>query len=159
MAHAETEWPPAPDALDEGILRSHVGFQVHNARRAIRRALRRLEDVAPDAALPGGSFSALELIGRNRGIAPHALAERLFLDAPKVTVLLRRLAEEGLVERSRSARDRRRAEVRLTLAGAERLERARRFSEMQEARIARALSAGERARLLELLGKLQDALR
>jgi len=159
MAHAETEWPPAPDALDEGILRSHVGFQVHNARRAIRRALRRLEDVAPGAALPGGSFSALELIGRNRGIAPRALAERLFLDAPQVTVLLRRLAEEGLVERSCSARDRRRAELRLTLAGAERLERARRFSEMQEARIARTLSDAERARLLELLGKLQDALR
>jgi DNA-binding MarR family transcriptional regulator len=159
MAHADTEWPAAPDALDEGNLRSHVGFQVHNARRAIRRALRRLEDAAPGAALPGGSFSALELIGRNGGIAPHALAERLFLDAPKVTVLLRRLAEEGLVERSPSARDRRRAELRLTLAGLERLERARRFSDMQEARIARALSPAERARLLELLGKLQDTLR
>jgi DNA-binding MarR family transcriptional regulator len=159
MAHADTEWPAAPDALDEGILRSHVGFQVHNARRAIRRALRRLQDGAPGATLPGGSFSALELIGRNRGIAPHALAERLFLDAPKVTLLLRRLAEEGLIERSRSARDRRRAELRLTHAGAERLERARRFSEMQEGRIAQALSDAERARLLELLGKLQDALR
>jgi DNA-binding MarR family transcriptional regulator len=159
MAHSDAERLAGPGVLDEGILRSHVDFQVHNARRAIRRALRRVDDGTPGAALPGGSFSALELIGRNRGIAPHALAERLFLDAPKVTLLLRRLTAEGLVERSRSARDRRRAELRLTPAGAERLEGARRFSALQEARIARALSAVERARLLDLLGKLQDGLR
>ena len=159
MVLSDAERLAGPETLDEGILRSHVGFQVHNARRAIRRALRRVEDEAPEAALPGGSFSALELIARNRGIAPQALAERLFLDAPKVTVLLRRLTGEGLVERSRSARDGRRAELRLTPVGAERLEGARRFSELQEARIARALSAAERARLLDLLGKLQDGLR
>ena len=159
MAHSEAERVAQPNAPDEGILRSHVGFQIHNTRRAIRRALRRLHDGAPGAALPGGSFSALELIGRNRGIAAHVLSERLFLDAPKVTLLLRRLAAEGLVERSRSARDRRQAELRLTPAGAERLEGARRFSALQEARIARALSDAERARLLELLGKLQDGLR
>jgi len=145
--------------FDEGMLGDHVGFRVHIARRAVRRALRDQANRQPGDALPSGSVSMLELICRNPGIGPNALAEILFLDPPKVTVLLRQLTAAGLVDRVSSAADGRKFELNLTEAGRERLETARRFGEVQERRIAKGLSARERAELNRLLRKLQETLR
>jgi DNA-binding MarR family transcriptional regulator len=141
------------------MLRDHVGFRVHIARRAVRRALRDHSAGGPRDALPSGSVSLLELICHNPGIGPQSLAEILFLDAPKVTVLLRQLTAAGLVDRAPSAVDGRKSELTLTPAGRERLEAARQFGEFQERRIAQGLSAGERAQLSRLLRKLQETLR
>jgi DNA-binding MarR family transcriptional regulator len=146
-------------AFDEGMLRDHVGFRVHIARRAVRRVLRDQSKRPAGEALPSGSVSLLELICRNPGIGPNALAEILFLDPPKVTVLLRHLTTAGLVDRVASTADGRKFELNLTPAGRERLEAARQFGEAQERRIAQGLSAGERAELNRLLRKLQETLR
>lgn len=145
--------------FDEGMLRDHVGFRVHIARRAVRRALRDEATRQPADALPSGSVSMLELICRNPGIGPNALAEILVLDPPKVTVLLRQLTAAGLVDRVASTADGRKFELNLTQAGRERLEIARRFGEAQERRIAKGLSAAERSELNRLLRKLQETLR
>jgi DNA-binding MarR family transcriptional regulator len=144
------------DAPDEGMLRGHIGFRIHVARRAIRRVLRDQE--SNERRLPSGAVSILELISRNPGIGPHDLAKILFLDPPKVTVRLSQLDKSGLIDRIPSSTDRRRIELRLTPAGEERLAAARQFSELQERRIARGLSATERAELNRLLHKLQEAL-
>jgi DNA-binding MarR family transcriptional regulator len=151
--------PANEDAFDEGMLGEHVGFRVHIARRAIRRALR---DYAPKSrrdSLPSGSISALELIKRNPGIGPHALAEILVLDRPKVTVLLRHLTSAGLVDRIPSETDGRKMELQLTQSGRQRLAASREFSELQESRIAQGLSAAERRQLNRLLRKLQETLK
>ena len=145
--------------FDEGMLRDHVGFRVHIARRAVRRVLRDPSNRRLGDALPSGSVSLLELICRNPGIAPNSLAEILFLDPPKVTVLLRHLTAAGLVDRVPSPADGRKFELNLTPAGRERLEAARQFGEAQERRIAQGLSADERAELNRLLRKLQETLR
>jgi len=145
--------------FEEGMLRDHLGFRVHIARRAVRRALRDQAGREPSDALPSGSVSLLELICHNPGIGPNALAEVLFLDPPKVTVLLRHLTTAGLVDRVPSSVDGRKFELSLTPAGRERLEGARQFGELQERRIAQGLSAGERAQLNHLLRKLQETLR
>ena len=146
-------------AFDEGMLRDHVGFRVHIARRAVRRALRDQANRPAGDALPSGSVSLLELICRNPGIGPNALAEILFLDPSKVTILLRHLTAAGLVDRVSSSADGRKFELNLTPAGRERLEAARQFGQAQERRIAQGLSAGERAELNRLLRKLQETLR
>jgi DNA-binding MarR family transcriptional regulator len=145
--------------FDEGMLRDHVGFRVHIARRAVRRILRDPSNRQLGDALPSGSVSLLELISRNPGIGPNSLAEILFLDPPKVTVLLRHLTAAGLVDRVPSSADGRKFELNLTPAGRERLEAARQFGQAQERRIAQGLSADERAELNRLLRKLQETLR
>ena len=145
--------------FEEGMLHDHVGFRVHIARRAVRRALRNNSDGKTRDALPSGSVSLLELICHNPGIGPQSLAEILFLDAPKVTVLLRHLTTAGLVDRVPSTVDGRKFELSLTPAGRQRLDVARQFGEFQERRIAQGLSASERAQLNRLLRKLQETLR
>jgi DNA-binding MarR family transcriptional regulator len=141
------------------MLGEHVGFRVHIARRAIRRALRDHASKSRHESLPGGSISALELIDRNTGIGPHALAEILVLDRPKVTILLRHLAAGGLVDRIPSKTDGRKMQLRLTEAGRQRLATSREFSELQEKRIAEGLTTVERKELNRLLRKLQETLK
>ncbi|WP_305097681.1 MarR family winged helix-turn-helix transcriptional regulator [Croceibacterium aestuarii] len=150
--------PAAPDHFDEGMLAEHIGFRVHIARRAIRRAMRPAEGAQPPA-LPSGAISLLELVAKNPGISPQDLAHILFLDPPKVTLLIRRLKEAGLISRCPSPDDARKAELRVTDAGSERLEASRTFSKLQEQKIAQGLSAAERAQLARLLRKLQETLR
>ena len=145
--------------FDEGMLAEHVGFRVHIARRAIRRALRDHLPGPRRDSLPSGSISALELMNLNPGISPHALAEILVLDRPKVTVLLRQLGAAGLIDRIASEKDGRKTELRLTDAGRQRLAASREFSEFQEKRIAQGLSAAERKQLNRLLRKLQETLK
>jgi DNA-binding MarR family transcriptional regulator len=145
-------------AVDEGMLGEHVGFRAHIARRAIRRALRNHVPRARRDSLPSGSISALELIDRNPGIGPHALAEILVLDRPKIAVLLRHLAAAGLIARNPSETDGRKMELELTGAGRQRLATSRELSECQEMRIAQGLSAAERKQLNRLLRKLQATL-
>jgi DNA-binding MarR family transcriptional regulator len=151
----------AEDAVpfDEGMLAEHVGFRVHIARRAVRRALRGRSGPASDDVLPSGSVSVLELICRNPGIGPQALSEILFLDPPKVTVILRHLTAARLIERKPSTVDGRKSELSLSAAGQRRLQAAREFVEFQGRRIAQGLSAAERAQLNRLLRKLQETLR
>jgi DNA-binding MarR family transcriptional regulator len=159
MVKQDAGMEASAEPYDEGMLGDHVGFRVHIARRAIRRALRAHEAEKRRGTLPSGAVSVLELICRNPGIGPQALADILVLDPPKVTVLLRHLSTAGLVDRIPSATDGRKTELRLTDAGAERLTISRQFSEFQEQRIAKGLSASERKQLNRLLRKLQETLR
>jgi DNA-binding MarR family transcriptional regulator len=159
-SHSGKDSPGADrHVFDEGMLRDHLGFRVHIARRAVRRVLRDQANRPRGDVLPSGSVSLLELICRNPGIGPNSLAEILFLDPSKVTVLLRKLTAAGLVDRVASAADGRKFELTLTPSGNERLEAARQFGQSQERRIAQGLSAGERAELNRLLRKLQETLR
>ncbi|MXO58440.1 MarR family transcriptional regulator [Altererythrobacter salegens] len=148
-----------PDEFDEGMLADHIGFRVHIARRAIQRAMREFDDGAQLKALPSGSISILELVARNPGLAPQDLAQVLFLDRPKVTLLIRHLSDAGLIDRRVSPEDGRKAELRVTEAGMARLEASRTLSALQEQKIAQGLSAAERAQLARLLRKLQETLR
>lgn len=150
--------PVLLDQFDEGMLAEHIGFRVHIARRAIQRTMRDVPDKRPDA-LPSGSISILELVARNPGIAPHDLADILFLDPPKVTVLIRHLKNAGLISRTASRSDGRKAELRVTAEGSARLATTRSFSAQQEEKIAQGLSASERAQLIRLLRKFQETLR
>lgn len=148
---------PTGSAPRMGFLSEHIGFQIHIARRALRQHMRQI-GVQGDAP-PAGTISILTLVSLNPGISQHVIADRLFLDASKVALLVRQLDKAGLVRRERSAEDRRRVQLLLTPAGAERLAQARLFSDKQEKRIGASMSEAERSELLRLLVRLQDSLR
>jgi DNA-binding MarR family transcriptional regulator len=94
----------------------------------------------------------------DEGLTMSELSRRLMVSNGNVTGLIERLDREGLVSRARAANDRRRQVVRLTSAGR------RAFRTMLPEHSAwvmsmfSGLTAGERRRLYELVGKLKGSV-
>jgi DNA-binding MarR family transcriptional regulator len=103
-------------------------------------------------------FGMLMIIDADEPVSQQELSARTGIDPSTMVVRMDVLSERGLVERVRSAEDRRNYEIRLTPAGrkvlAELRERAREHGE----RFYAPLSADERAQLHSLLAKLAAGL-
>jgi DNA-binding MarR family transcriptional regulator len=115
------------------------------------------QHIAKPFALREVDFTILVLLHSNRGAAPKQLAQALNLPAPKVTLLLDRLMERGLLERRRSPTDGRALQLHLTPKGTQLTQRALEVSTRMEDGLLQALSPAERAMLRELLIKLAHA--
>ncbi len=102
-------------------------------------------------------FTLLVLLQANHGATPKQLATTLNLTPPKLTALLDRLTERGLVERRRSSSDGRARPLHLTPAGEALAARAHTASLAMEDALLAGLSAAERAMLRELLIKVGQA--
>src|SRR5699024_1940691 len=74
----------------------------------------------------------------------------------RIVALIDSLEAAGLATRSRSARDRRNQELRLTGDGRDMLRRLRSVAEAQEEEVAEGLSDAERAELYGLLRRLSE---
>ena len=139
-----------------GPLEQHVCFQIHRTWRAIRKLLlesgrNRKERISP------GTWSMPILIGLNPGISPQELARALHLDASKVSLLLRPLEDEGIIERMRSDTDGRRIALRLTAKGESYAGEGLSRSEILEGPVAATITEAERDELLRILGKIRSA--
>ena len=104
------------------------------------------------------------------GVAPHhagilrmiattpcnqrALAKRLGVLPSRMVILIDELAEKGLVERKRNAKDRRHSELVLTKRGGRMLEKLSKLAAEHEADICAGLTAAERDRLAALGRKI-----
>jgi DNA-binding MarR family transcriptional regulator len=99
-------------------------------------------------------FSILMLVAANPQVNQKQLGEALDISAPNMAVTLDRLVERGWVERVRSTKDRRAMHIHLTPGGKLLVERAEKIAATMEAPALRALSAAERALLIELLMKV-----
>ncbi len=99
----------------------------------------------------------LRLIGGAPGQSQQAIAGRLGLPPSRLVGLVDGLEQRGLVERRRSPADRRNHALHLTPAGAAALAELADAAAAHEADICAPLSAAERTRLAELLGKLAAA--
>jgi DNA-binding MarR family transcriptional regulator len=89
---------------------------------------------------------------RDQGSCTQAqLATTLHMDRTNLVGLLNELESDGLIERRRSAEDRRRHIVALTAAGDERLTAAERGLEAAEDEVLAALDPAQRETLYELL--------
>ncbi len=103
-------------------------------------------------------FGMLMIIDADEPVSQQELSARTGIDPSTMVVRMDVLSERGLVERVRSAEDRRNYEIRLTPAGrkvlAELRERAREHGE----RFYAPLNADERAQLHTLLAKLAAGL-
>ena len=82
----------------------------HELQRVSKRMVGRMGLTAPQRL-------AVRFIGRQAGVTLGTLAELLHMHPGTVTGIVRRLEEEGLVERTRSAADTRRMHLTLTAKG------------------------------------------
>ena len=89
---------------------------------------------------------------------PNYISERLIVSRATVTGVLDTLVKRGLVRRESHPTDRRMVLVRLTKAGSRMADTVRRTVHRGEAEWLGSLSEPERARLTELLGKVQRHL-
>ncbi|SEH52588.1 DNA-binding transcriptional regulator, MarR family [Mycolicibacterium rutilum] len=122
---------------------------VHLARRVQNEA---------DAALGRSGLRARHVIAmtllRDLGEQNQSdMSATLGVDATNVVVLLNELEADGLVERRRSAQDRRRHTVSLTDAGARQLAEIETMLSGVERRVLGGLSADEQAQLYALLAR------
>ena len=151
---APKEKQKAP-GLDQRCLQHLLGYQIARADVPTRRAF--AEHVGRPLELSPVEFSCLVLLAFNPGATPKQLAEALAMVAPAVTVLLDRLEKRGWIQRARSDSDRRAQLVTLTPAGDETARKAHALSLDMEREVLKALSAAERAILVELLQKVARA--
>lgn len=109
----------AADArVDLGCLPRFLGF---NLRRAHLCMWRQYVAVIGENNIRPGLFSLLVLVGSNPGIAQIELGQHLGIDKASIVALLDRLEKDGMLDRQRSTRDRRRQGIFLTARGAEAL--------------------------------------
>jgi DNA-binding MarR family transcriptional regulator len=143
--------------IDQSCLQHLLGYQIARADVPTRRTF--AEHIGKPLELSPVEFSCLVLLAFNPGATPKQLAEALAMVAPAVTVLLDRLEKRGLIERARSDSDRRAQLVTLTPAGQALALKAHALSMDMERALLGALSAAERAILIELLQKVARAAR
>lgn len=86
----------------------------------------------------------------------HTFGEAMHMDANNCVLLLNELESEGLAERRRDPRDRRRHLVRITPAGERALVPAERYMASVEDEVLGALTTEERATLRDLLNRALD---
>ncbi len=143
----------AGTALDESALGHLVGYRLAKADVPAKRVFKR--HVGTPLKLQPVEFSLLVLLLANASATPKQLSHALDVAPPKITALVARLAERGLVRRQRSVADGRALDVLLTPEGRALAQRAQRLAQTMEAAwLQQALTPGERALLVELLAKL-----
>jgi DNA-binding MarR family transcriptional regulator len=103
-------------------------------------------------------LATLRRTGEPYELTPTELMDQTMVTSGAVTKRLDRLEGAGLVERRVSDGDRRSRIVVLTEKGRELIDRAAPEHFANEARLLEPLSAGERATLARLLGKLGESL-
>jgi DNA-binding MarR family transcriptional regulator len=104
---------------------------------------------------PAGGLVLGILKDAGKPCQPNYISERLIVSRATVTGVLDTLVKRGLVRREPHPTDRRMLLVRLTKAGSRMADTVRRTVHRGEAEWMGSLSETERARLTELLGKLQ----
>lgn len=118
-----------------------------------RLARTRGESALADLGLRPRHLRALTLLRDGGELTQQALAERLSMDRTNLVGLLNELEEQGLIERRRSAEDRRRHIVVVTPPGTERLREAECTLAVVEDEVLGALDAAQRETLYELLAQ------
>lgn len=141
---------PAPAAETQDVL---------DAIRAIVQALRESSRAAEKhVGLSGAQLFVLRAVADAPGLSLNDLAERTRTHQSSVSTLVTRLAAEGMLERSTATGDARRAEIRLSSAGRQRLRRAPQAAQERLVAAVDAMSAAQRARLGVLLGGVVRAM-
>ena len=143
--------PASADALDQSRLTHLVGYAASRAAIEMRKVFTH-HMAALDLKIV--DFSILMLVAANPEVNQKQLGEALDISAPNMAVTLDRLVERGWVERVRSTKDRRAMHIHLTASGKLLVERAEKIAATMESPALRALSAAERALLIELLMKV-----
>jgi DNA-binding MarR family transcriptional regulator len=144
-------------ALDEGALRSIVGYQLAQATVVTDRVFD--TQVGAPQSLRRLEFTLLALLQANPGATARQLARALAVTPPHIALTVDRLAQRGLLARVRDPSDARVQHLSLTGAGTAMLKAAVPPLQRAEAEALASLSAAERAMLAELLHKAASGRR
>ena len=129
-------------------------FALHAASRAMTQAY---QPVLAPLGLTYPQYLVMLVLWQDDGVAVKDLGARLHLDSGTLTPLLKRLASQGLVTRTRDADDERVVRIALTAAG--RALRRRAVDVPRQMLCHMALDLPELARLRAQLTDLGDRLR
>jgi DNA-binding MarR family transcriptional regulator len=132
-----------------------VGFMLSTLGHAIsRRFLRALEPLE----LHPREFAVLRAVKANDGQSQQALADQLHIPPSRIVAIVDELESRGLVERRPDPSDRRVRTLHVTRRGQDLLEDAFNLVVQHERAISDALTAKERAQLLELLNRIATSI-
>ena len=137
--------------VDLGCLPRLLGYTL---RRAQLASWRTYVAVIGEQKLRPGLFSLLVLAGCNPGISQIELGNNLGIDKASIVALLDRLEKAGLLERCRSARDRRRQGIFLTARGASELDTLVAQVRQLEKHLASRFTRAEYEQFLEVLERV-----
>lgn len=129
-------------------------FALYTASRAMTGAYR---DGLSELGLTYTQYAVLLVLWEQEQMPMGELGHRLQLDSATLSPVLKRMAEQGLLSRDRTAEDERRVRVAITAAGRQLREQAQRVQ--SEVELGTGLSEGELARLRTDLHQLAARLR
>jgi DNA-binding MarR family transcriptional regulator len=126
-------------------------------RRAHQIGVAIFLEEARESRVTPTQYGVLLILGRRPGIDQNTLARLLGLDRSTTGLVVRKLADRGLIARATGARDQRRRELALTRSGVALLRRLAAGAQRAQQRLLSPLPARERQRFLDLLERLAEA--
>lgn len=140
---------------DHGAVNVYTGFLLRKVSAASFEAF---SEIASAHGLHPMHFGMLSIIGAEEPISQQELSAKSGIDPSTMVARMDALDEQGLVERSRGAEDRRSYEIRLSPAGRKVLKQLRVEAQEHGERFFAPLTKAERELLHELLSKLAAEL-
>lgn len=151
--HSEENLLGAPPAA--GAPFRSVGFTLSSLGFAVAAEFR--ERLAPLGIEPR-DFALMRAVGAAEGLTQQAIGERLRIPPSRMVAFVDSLEERGLLERRAHPTDRRARALHTTPRGRKLMARAYEAAVGFETDLCAGLGAGERDRLLELLGAVAGTL-
>src|SRR4051812_46147061 len=145
---------------------SHVSAAAAPDTRVVLDSIRRIvqslressRDAESRAGLSGAQLFVLRTLAESPGLSLSALAERTRTHQSSVSVVVARLARDGLVERSTAAGDARRAEIFLSPSGLRRIKTAPATAQERLVAAVDSLAPSQRERLASMLDGVVSAM-
>jgi DNA-binding MarR family transcriptional regulator len=145
---------------------SHVSDAATPDARLVLDSIRRIvqflressREAERHAGLSGAQLFVLRTLAESPGLSLNDLAERTRTHQSSVSVVVARLARDGLVERSTAAGDARRAEIFLAPSGLQRIKTAPRTAQERLVAAVDSLAPPDRTRLASMLDGLVRAM-
>jgi DNA-binding MarR family transcriptional regulator len=141
---------------------AHTSGELRRSLDHLRRIVQALRTTGLEAeravGLSGAQLFVLQQLAEHSPLSVNELAARVHTHQSSVSTIAARLAEQGLVLRRPSTRDRRRVELSLTLKGRRLLEQAPTTAQEKLVLALRSMPAGDRAVFGRGLARLAAAL-
>lgn len=127
---------------------------IHLLHRAGQCAADLFQGELSDGGLTPRQYAVLVTVSLNEGLSQTGLVERTGIDRSTLADIIRRMIKKGLLQRRRTKEDARAYAVRLTEEGNRVLRAADPLARKVDDRLLSVLSATERERFLQDLGKI-----
>ncbi|TWD54263.1 MarR family winged helix-turn-helix transcriptional regulator [Allorhizobium terrae] len=140
--------------VDQSVLEISLGFRVRRAQLAIAQDF---QDVLGDQGIRPADFSVLSIIAANSGLRQSDVAAILSIQRANFVAIVDGLEEKGLIERRKSATDRRVYFLHMTDAGTAFLQSLMpKWREHEDRFIGRLGGHEKRDQLIEMLRCISD---